>query len=484
MPIDPNIALGIRPIEQPNMLAQAGQFMQLRQMQQENDTQNALRDFYAKGGDMSNPEGLRQLRMINPKLVDELQYKQAQTKNLESEISSRNIGTVEKTLGVASRQLQGVTDENGFVNWTLSQFKDPVLKAHFDKVGVTPEDAVARARADVAKNGLGAAIDASAMGMEKFRTQLRQEVQGTKVANIGAAAPLQQAALAREKYADELANPKLTPVQGMMPIPDPNAPGGVRMVETFAGFNPRGGGITPSQVRAPAAAPTVTNSLATQYPAPAVNNALNPNFVTAPSSPVVPSAAANVPNVSAVAPSVALPNTPAQAAMFAPKPSAQQEKQAQVEVERVKGKNEVADVIGSLASKYTDLAKTGGMTSTKKGALENIGAYLSSTTAGQELGKMTATQEQSLRNEIKAQSPILLEGIKKATGMTAKELDSNADVKRWMEAMGSPTFDIQSTLGILKSLNKQFGSGGEISAPPTAPTKSTGGFKYIGPVKE
>jgi len=482
MPIDPNIALGVRPVEQPNMLAQMGQFMQLRQMQQENDTQNALRDFYAKGGDMSNPEGLRQLRMINPKLAQELVYKEKQAKNLDSEMASRDIGTVEKTLGVSSRNLQGVTDETGLVNWTLSQFKDPILKAHFDRAGVTPEDAVARARADVAKNGLGAAIDASAMGMEKFRTQLRQETQGTKVANIGAAPGLQQAALAREKWADELANPKLTPVQGMMPIPDPNAPGGTRMVETFAGFNHRGGGITPSQVRAPAAPPTVANSLAAQNPAPAVNNALNPNFITQPSSPVVPSAAAVVPNANAVAPSVALPNTPSQAAMFSPKPSAQQEKQAQTDADRITGKAEVGGVISNLASKYKDLSEKGGTTSTKKGVLENIGSYLSSTGAGQELGKMTGAEAQSLRNEIKAQSPILLQGIKKATGMTAKEMDSNADVKRWLEAMGSPTFDIQSTLGILKSLNKQFGTGGEL--PPAPAAKSTGGFKYIGPVKE
>ena len=100
---------------------------------------------------------------------------------------------------------------------------------------------------------------------------------------------------------------------------------------------------------------------------------------------------------------------------------------------------------------------------------------------------MTATQEQSLRNEIRAQSPVLLQGIKKATGMTAKEMDSNADVKRWMEAMSTTSFDVESALGILKSLNAQFGSGNEIPVAPAAPAvtnKPSGGFKYIGPVKE
>ena len=34
MALDTNIALGVRPVEQPNMLAQMGQMMQLRQAQQ------------------------------------------------------------------------------------------------------------------------------------------------------------------------------------------------------------------------------------------------------------------------------------------------------------------------------------------------------------------------------------------------------------------------------------------------------------------
>lgn len=91
MPIDPNIALGVRPIEQPNMMGQMGQMMQMRQLQQEYESQNALRDFYARGGDMNNPEGLRQLRMINPKLAAELQFKESQAKNMESERASRDL---------------------------------------------------------------------------------------------------------------------------------------------------------------------------------------------------------------------------------------------------------------------------------------------------------------------------------------------------------------------------------------------------------
>lgn len=49
MPLDTNIALGVKPVEQPNMLAQMGQMMQLRQAQQEYEGENALRGALQNG---------------------------------------------------------------------------------------------------------------------------------------------------------------------------------------------------------------------------------------------------------------------------------------------------------------------------------------------------------------------------------------------------------------------------------------------------
>ena len=49
MALDTNIALGVKPIEQPNMLAQMGQMMQLRQLQQDYEGENALRGALQNG---------------------------------------------------------------------------------------------------------------------------------------------------------------------------------------------------------------------------------------------------------------------------------------------------------------------------------------------------------------------------------------------------------------------------------------------------
>lgn len=86
MPIDPNIALGIRPVEPVNMLGQMGQMMQLRQAQQEYQDTNAMRDLAAQhGGDISNPNFLKAASALNPKFGADLSGKVAanQKTNLE-----------------------------------------------------------------------------------------------------------------------------------------------------------------------------------------------------------------------------------------------------------------------------------------------------------------------------------------------------------------------------------------------------------------
>jgi hypothetical protein len=86
MPIDPNIAMGVRPIEQPNMLAQMGQMMQLRAAQQGYESDNALRDFYAQGGNASTAEGQRQL-------MSKVGLKGMDVIGKQSEISARDVKT-------------------------------------------------------------------------------------------------------------------------------------------------------------------------------------------------------------------------------------------------------------------------------------------------------------------------------------------------------------------------------------------------------
>lgn len=88
MPIDANIALGVRPVEPVNMLGQMGQMMQLRQAQQGFEEQNALRDAFAQGTDISDPAAFKRIAAINPKLAFDLKSKhlEQQQKGVETGI--------------------------------------------------------------------------------------------------------------------------------------------------------------------------------------------------------------------------------------------------------------------------------------------------------------------------------------------------------------------------------------------------------------
>lgn len=127
MALDTNIALGVKPIEQPNMLAQMGQMMQLRQAQQGFESENALRDFYAQGGDLSTSEGKRQLMSRAPaagmKLIGQ-----------QSEISARDINTAEKSLAMLKNQAGLVKTPEDAANWLSSFYKNPLTRPYVESI--------------------------------------------------------------------------------------------------------------------------------------------------------------------------------------------------------------------------------------------------------------------------------------------------------------------------------------------------------------
>jgi hypothetical protein len=127
MALDTNIALGVKPIEQPNMLAQMGQMMQIRQAQQGFESENALRDFYAQGGDLSTAEGKRQL-------MSKVGLKGMDIIGKQSEISSRDIGTAEKSLAMMKNQAGLVRTPQDAANWLTSFYKNPLTRSYVESI--------------------------------------------------------------------------------------------------------------------------------------------------------------------------------------------------------------------------------------------------------------------------------------------------------------------------------------------------------------
>jgi hypothetical protein len=135
------------------------------------------------------------------------------------------------------------------------------------------------------------------------------------------------------------------------------------------------------------------------------------------------------------------------------------------EMRRVGGEA-VDSVIAELRDKYNLLDSAGGITNPDNRALANLPAALSSSGLGQATGRMLGTQNQSARNSIAQARPILLQAIMKATGMSAKQMDSNAELKLYLSTATDPTLDVKANREALDRLEKLFGSGASGAPSP------------------
>lgn len=139
--------------------------------------------------------------------------------------------------------------------------------------------------------------------------------------------------------------------------------------------------------------------------------------------------------------------------------------------------------IDELKRIYQDLDKMGAMVNPKKGTGSNIIARGRASGLGQLLEGTAGTQAQTLRDRINSIRPGLMQSLAKATGMTGKQLDSNADVKLFMATVTDPTKSYQANLAAIQGLERflQTATKRNASAPPRSqnspkPTRRTGGI--------
>jgi len=152
----------------------------------------------------------------------------------------------------------------------------------------------------------------------------------------------------------------------------------------------------------------------------------------------------------------------------------------QKEKTKTQAKEELSTVINQLSNSYDALEKGGGITSTQQGALSNIAARLSSSGVGQAVGGAVGTENQRQRQEIAQTRPLLMNLIKEATGMSAQQMNSNAEMMLYLQAATDPTLSIEANRSALANLDRLFGLG--LAKPPKdrMPTPdATGGGRAL-----
>jgi hypothetical protein len=188
MPINPNIALGIQPVQQPNILGQMAQVMAIRAAQEDLEGNVDVKNYFAKPvGERGDPTALLGSKRGQAAFKA---YNEGQEKNLD--IAKKNIELVGASAGAVLQ------------NPTLENFTS-VVSNLVNRGIYTPQQ---RDQAFAAIGGDPSKIKAfvtpiyeQAISAEK-RLNAQTSIQ---TANIGAAAPMMNARLNQRQYEDKLA---------------------------------------------------------------------------------------------------------------------------------------------------------------------------------------------------------------------------------------------------------------------------------------
>lgn len=124
------------------------------------------------------------------------------------------------------------------------------------------------------------------------------------------------------------------------------------------------------------------------------------------------------------------------------------------------GRQTVSDLVSQLGTYYDDLAKGGGIADPSKGTLANVRAGIATSGLGQTAGRVVGTENQSIRDSIAQTRPLLLNAIRSATGMSAKQMDSNAELKLYLAAATDPSLGLSANKRALAMLDKLYGLSG------------------------
>lgn len=120
------------------------------------------------------------------------------------------------------------------------------------------------------------------------------------------------------------------------------------------------------------------------------------------------------------------------------------------------GQEGLENTLSVAKTLITDLEKMGGMTSTSKGPLANLITSLQTGTIGQKSGQLFGTETQAKRDELKSVRLQLLNAVKEATGMSATQLNSNVELKTWLDSLGSEGMTKEANLAILNNISNRY----------------------------
>lgn len=138
--------------------------------------------------------------------------------------------------------------------------------------------------------------------------------------------------------------------------------------------------------------------------------------------------------------------------------------------------------LNELREIYGELRDMGALVSPNQSTGANIAARARASGLGQMVEGTVGTEAQARRDRIASIRPALLQSIAQATGMTGRQLDSNADVKLFMQTVTDPSASYEANMAAIAGLER-FLAAHANKAPAAAPraTPRTGGGPRVVP---
>jgi hypothetical protein len=141
----------------------------------------------------------------------------------------------------------------------------------------------------------------------------------------------------------------------------------------------------------------------------------------------------------------------------------------------------VSENLLRIQDAYQALEDSGGAIKTGGNQVNNVINRVMSSEPGQLVGQALGTKTQEARNRIAMLRPVLIQEIRQATGMSARAMDSNVELKFYLAAATDPSRDIDSNLAAIEYLDKSFGLGlGIKSQNPESSNRLRGEFGKAG----
>lgn len=173
--------------------------------------------------------------------------------------------------------------------------------------------------------------------------------------------------------------------------------------------------------------------------------------------------------------SLGIPNSPQGWSSYTAYKKNQREQLAQktAEQSKEKGLKNFDAILSQLYADLDELSANNLVPSEDASVIDNILNYISGTEAGQEYQKAIGSRKSTLEETSKSMRLRLMQAVMQATGMSSKQIDSNAELKAMLDSFGSPTATAQARRAILDNIHQSFGAGSIASNSTTSPDLST-----------